>query len=145
MHPLGISCNLDRPLPCVAILMELGTETSHRATHSKIRCMPPETPHDQYQQLRRDWVDALNCLDDYQKAQKTKERKILQASKRCKREVVGNGFLQSILHFCSRCISQHLQHIKRDRCNPRVQDFASPCLCPPLMIWHFSIRGLLNA
>jgi hypothetical protein len=67
MRPLGIPCDLDRPLPYLAILMELGTETPHRTTHSKIKVTPSETPGEQYQQLRQDWVDALICLEDYRK------------------------------------------------------------------------------
>jgi hypothetical protein len=84
MRPVGIPRDLDRPLPYLAMLMELGTETSHQGIRSKIKCTPSEVPSEQFQQLRQNWLDALGCFNDYQKKKKkTKEktRKLREAVK----------------------------------------------------------------
>jgi hypothetical protein len=97
MRPLGIPSDLDRPLPYLAILMELGTETLHRTTRSKIKVTPSETPREQYRQLRQDWVDALLCLEDYRKTPSSRKEEIRKLQKDVKEK-------QQAMDSCNRYI-----------------------------------------
>ena len=65
MRPIGIPRDLERPLPYLAILMELGTAVVHQATGSNIKCTTSDTPPDQFRNLTRDWINAANRLNDY--------------------------------------------------------------------------------
>jgi hypothetical protein len=67
MGPIGIPRDLERPLPYLAMLMEFGSEASHQTAGSKIKCTPSNVPPEQFHQLRKDWLDALSRLGNYQK------------------------------------------------------------------------------
>jgi hypothetical protein len=65
-------------LPYLAILMELGIESVHRETRSKLRSTVPESPSDdgQFQQLANNWIAAVNRLAEYREKHKRSKKRI---------------------------------------------------------------------
>lgn len=63
----------DPPLPYLALLMELGTDSTHQKTRSKLKSTTPESSSDddQLQQLAEDWMSAVNQLATYRKGGNT--------------------------------------------------------------------------
>lgn len=67
LRPIGIPRDLSRPLPYLALLMELGNESMHMATGTKIKSTaskPPSTH--EYLNLTNNWVAAVKVLQEYQ-------------------------------------------------------------------------------
>jgi hypothetical protein len=76
---IGLPHNLSQPLPYLALLLELGTESFHNATHSKIKVttpkevmMPKPNEKGKFQVLVDNWLAAVQALADYQKGQPRK-------------------------------------------------------------------------
>ncbi|KIM80231.1 hypothetical protein PILCRDRAFT_9777 [Piloderma croceum F 1598] len=75
VRPIGLPRDLSRPLPYLAFLFELGNESFHGATHSKIRVtIPKPTTKGKFKRLTENWLAAVEALEDYQKWQPGKER-----------------------------------------------------------------------
>lgn len=73
LRPLGIPRNLYRPLPYVAILLELGNESCHQKTGSQIKVTPsPPLVTGQFENLQNQWMSAVQRLREYRKM-KTKK------------------------------------------------------------------------
>lgn len=62
IRPLGIARDLHNPLPYVAFLIELGNESRHRQTGTKVKSTAWEKSSRSYSELVQDWMDALNRL-----------------------------------------------------------------------------------
>jgi hypothetical protein len=64
IRPIGLPRNLSRPLPYLALLLELGNESAHRTAHSKIKVtIPKHTAKDEFQNLTEDWLAAAKTLN----------------------------------------------------------------------------------
>jgi hypothetical protein len=75
IRPIGLSCDLSEPLPYLALLLELGNESHHGTTHSKIKVTIPEaTEKDKFQRLAESHLVAAEAVRDYQVGQPVKER-----------------------------------------------------------------------
>jgi hypothetical protein len=60
LRPLGIPRGLERPLPYLAILLELGNESEYQETRSKIKTTASKrVGRDQFQKLIDEWISAL--------------------------------------------------------------------------------------
>jgi len=44
IRPIGIPCDVEEPLPYLALLMELGNESDYQETRSKLKSMTPGSP-----------------------------------------------------------------------------------------------------
>jgi len=67
MRPVGLPRDLSQPLPYLAILMELGTETNHQETRSKIKSVAFTLPQEReaFKELIDKWVAAADALETY--------------------------------------------------------------------------------
>jgi len=75
IRPIGLPRDLSEPLPYLALLLELGNESHHGATHSRIKVTIPEaTKKDEFQRLTDSHLAAVKALRDYQAGQSVKER-----------------------------------------------------------------------
>jgi hypothetical protein len=75
LRPIGIPRDLNRPLPYLALLMELGNESLHRATHSKIKSSVSQPLSDDgFQRLVEDWMAAVKRLKRCKSGSPTKSR-----------------------------------------------------------------------
>ena len=64
LRPLGIPRHIDQPLPYLALAMELGTESSHQGTLSKLKSTPSEIPSEgHFIKLTDDFAQALHDLE----------------------------------------------------------------------------------
>ncbi|KAK2464125.1 hypothetical protein APHAL10511_003873 [Amanita phalloides] len=64
IHPIGLLRNRLQPLPYLAILMELGNESKHQVTGSKINCEASELPAEgEFENLYDKWIAAVNELE----------------------------------------------------------------------------------
>jgi hypothetical protein len=62
-RPIGLPRDLHEALPYLALYLELGNESSYKATHSKIKVTAPEpTAHGQFQALINEWLVATTKL-----------------------------------------------------------------------------------
>jgi hypothetical protein len=82
IRPIGLPRNLSRPLPYLALLLELGNESAHRTAHSKIKVtIPKHTAKDEFQKLTEDWLAAAKTLrrkdPEYTEKQKVVKEKRL--------------------------------------------------------------------
>lgn len=67
IRPIGLSRDLTEPLPYLALLLELGNDSHHGTTHSKIKVTIPEaTEKDKFQRLAGSHLVAAEALRDYQ-------------------------------------------------------------------------------
>ena len=62
IRPLGISRDLDNPLPYFTLLMELGNESNHGHSRSRLKPRVWGTGSIPYSQLVQDWVNAVEIL-----------------------------------------------------------------------------------
>ena len=87
IRPIGLSRDLTEPLPYLALLLELGNESHHGTTHSKIKVTIPEaTKKDKFQSLTESHLVAAEPLRDYpaQERQPVKERTVPKLVKKQK-------------------------------------------------------------
>jgi hypothetical protein len=69
LRPIGIPRDLCRPLPYLAFLMELGNESFHRDTKSKIKSTASRPPlDDEFRDLTEQWVHAAKTLKQYKRS-----------------------------------------------------------------------------
>ena len=74
LRPIGIPRDLCRPLPYLALLMELGNESFHRETRSKIKSLVSKPPSsNEFRDLTEKWVDAVKTLQEYQQSETRNE------------------------------------------------------------------------
>lgn len=67
IRPIGLPRNSTEPLPYLALLLELGNESHHGKTHSKIKVtIPKATEKDKFQSLTENHLVAVEALRDYQ-------------------------------------------------------------------------------
>ena len=66
----------DPALPYLAMLMELGTESTHQKTRSKLKSTIPEYDGSQFQQLEEDWASSTSLLATYRKGGNTTKARI---------------------------------------------------------------------
>jgi hypothetical protein len=66
IRPTGLPRDPSEPLPYLALLFELGNDSDHGATESKIKVTTP-TSTTTFQELRKNWLAAVEALEDYQK------------------------------------------------------------------------------
>ena len=77
IRPIGLSCSLFGPLPYLAMLFELGNDSNHGRTKSKIKVTTPtSTTKDEFQKLTQNWLTAVQALGKYQAGHPEKKRKI---------------------------------------------------------------------
>ena len=76
LQPIGIPRNIRRPLPYIALLMELGNESNHRETKSQIKVSASPLKDDgAYERLWEERESAVKNLKEYQaKKKKTKTK-----------------------------------------------------------------------
>jgi hypothetical protein len=82
LRPLGIPRHLDQPLPYLALVMELGTETAHQGTHSKLKSTASEIPSEGH--FRKLTDDFAQALQDLVRAQESASPERTSASKQRK-------------------------------------------------------------
>ena len=76
IRPFGLFRDLSEPLPYLTLLFELGNESAHGATRSKIKVTTPTpTANGEFPRLRRNWLTAVEALDDCQKKHSRKKRR----------------------------------------------------------------------
>jgi hypothetical protein len=76
LRPVGIPRDLSRPLPYLALLMELGNESTYRETGSKILTMIPSHEADKdFRTLVDHWFDAKKELETYRNEKKVGQKK----------------------------------------------------------------------
>jgi hypothetical protein len=85
IRPIGLPCDPPVPSPYLALLFELGNDTDHKATKSKIKVTTP-TPTPTFQELRENWMAAVKALEDYQKklGKKCRDPKLVEKQKEVK-------------------------------------------------------------
>ena len=75
LRPLGIHRHLSQPLPHLAILLELGSESRHQKTSTLFQVLTPSAlVNGKFEDLQQKWISALQELKDY-KHEKLKTRK----------------------------------------------------------------------
>jgi len=74
VRPIGPPRNLSGPLPYLAMLFELGNDSNHGRTKSKIKVTTPTTK-DEFRILRQNWLSAVEALEQYQAEHPGKMRK----------------------------------------------------------------------
>ena len=76
IRPIRLPRDLSEPLPYLVLLLELGNDSDHDATHSKIKVTIPEaTKKDEFQRLTESYLVAAEALRDYQAGRPVKECK----------------------------------------------------------------------
>jgi uncharacterized membrane protein YcgQ (UPF0703/DUF1980 family) len=73
IQPIGLPRDPSEPLPYLALLFELGNDSDHGAAKSKITTTTP-TSATTFQELRKNWLTAVQALEDYQKRYPKKDR-----------------------------------------------------------------------
>jgi hypothetical protein len=73
IRPIGLPRDPSEPLPYLALLFELGNDSDHGAAKSKITTTTP-TSATTFQELRKNWLTAVQALEDYQKRHPKKDR-----------------------------------------------------------------------
>jgi hypothetical protein len=86
IRPIGLPRDPSEPLPYLALLFELGSESEHRAIKSKIKVTTP-TSTTTFQELRKNWLAAVEALEDYQKGHPGEECRDLKLVEKQKKEV----------------------------------------------------------
>ncbi len=74
IRPIGLPRSLSGPLPYLAMLFELGNDSNHGATKSKIKVTTPTTK-DEFRILRQNWLSAVEATEKYQAEHPAKKRK----------------------------------------------------------------------
>ena len=67
IRPIGLPRHHSRPLPYLALLLELGNESAHRTAHSKIKVTIPKhtaNAKNEFQKLTQDWLAAAKTLSE---------------------------------------------------------------------------------
>lgn len=63
IRPIGLPRDRSQPLPYIALLLELGNESTHRTSKSKIKVTVPKSPASGvFRQLTEDWMDTTKDL-----------------------------------------------------------------------------------
>jgi hypothetical protein len=84
LRPIGIPRDTHQPLPYLAFLMELGNESNHRETNTRIKVTPSAPLADgAFAKLQDEWMKAVKDLDTHRfqtkrQQQCTKEQKKAQ-------------------------------------------------------------------
>ena len=90
IRPFGLFHDLSEPLPYLTLLFELGNESAHGATKSKIKVtMPTPTVNGEFLRLRRNWLTTVEALEDYQKEhprKKCRDRESVEKQDKVKEE-----------------------------------------------------------
>jgi hypothetical protein len=82
IRPIGIPRHRHQPLPYLAVLMELGTESHYKKTNSKIKYATSEPPADgEFEDLCDVWDAAVKKLETYSKGRK-RQKKTLEKLKK---------------------------------------------------------------
>jgi hypothetical protein len=77
VRPIGIPRDLDRPLPYLTFVMELGNEASYQDTRSKIKTTASGTPsHGELRKLTDDWEMAKANLIQHQSTKPLDKKKV---------------------------------------------------------------------
>ena len=77
IRPIGLPRSLSEsgPLPYLAMLFELGNDSNHGRTKSKIKVTTPtSTTKDEFQKLTQNWLTAVKALGKYQAEHPEKKR-----------------------------------------------------------------------
>lgn len=67
IRPIGLPRHHSRPLPYLALLLELGNESAHRTAHSKTKVTIPKhtaNAKNEFQKLTQDWLAAAKTLSE---------------------------------------------------------------------------------
>jgi hypothetical protein len=76
LRPHGIPRDLHQPLAYFAVLMELGNESYHRGTHSRIKVTPsPPLADGAFEELHNKWMSAVQALHTYRAQKKIKRKR----------------------------------------------------------------------
>ena len=76
IRPIRLPCSLFGPLPYLVMLFELGNDSNHGRTKSKIKVTTPTfTTKDEFQKLTQNWLTAVKALGKYQAEHPEKKRK----------------------------------------------------------------------
>ena len=79
LRPLGIPRGLERPLPYLAILLELGNESEYQETRSKIKTTASKrVGRDQFQKLIDEWISALKKHQKQTKVEGKQDKETLK-------------------------------------------------------------------
>jgi len=73
LRPIGLPRNFFQPLPYLALLLELGTESFHKGTKSKLQVITPKavsTSNGGFGTLVNNWLTAAQGLANYQAVNK---------------------------------------------------------------------------
>ncbi len=93
LQPIGIPHNISRPLPYLALLMELGTESHFQQTKDQIQLIPsPPLSDSGFKELHCAWVSAVDRLRDYRTKHRrsrkdSREKKLMQHIKNARAEM----------------------------------------------------------
>jgi hypothetical protein len=85
-RPLGIVRNLSTPLPYVAFVMELGSDSSHQDTKTRIKSKTWPESVIPFGDLVRDWRAAVAELEQYKEQVKPHKTEITRLSKLMKQK-----------------------------------------------------------
>jgi hypothetical protein len=73
-RPIGLARDIVEPLPYLALYLELGNESSYKATNTKIKVTAPEpTARGRFKTLSDDFFNAVKRLATYQRRNKKKK------------------------------------------------------------------------
>jgi len=76
IRPIGISCDRSEPLPYVALLLELGNESSYQECESKIQVIVSKPSDVDFQTLTKNFSTAVENLRRYRHQEKLEMRKV---------------------------------------------------------------------
>jgi hypothetical protein len=65
VQPLGFARDLQAPLPYLAFVMELGTESQHQSTGKKVKATAWSSTNVPFSTLVQDWTTAVNAHASY--------------------------------------------------------------------------------
>jgi hypothetical protein len=82
IHPISAPCDCHQPLPYLAVLMELGTESHYNDNNLKIKYATPK-PHvdSEFRNLCDVWDAAVKQLETYRKRKKHRKETLEQLKK----------------------------------------------------------------
>jgi predicted aldo/keto reductase-like oxidoreductase len=82
IRPIGVLRDRHQPLPYLAVLMELGTESHYKETNSKIKYATSEPPADgDFEDLCDAWDAAVKKLETYRKGRKPQKKTLEKLKK----------------------------------------------------------------
>jgi hypothetical protein len=76
VRPIGVPRDIYQPLPYLAVILQLGTETNHKATGTRFEATASPAIRGVFEGLWNKWTAAKDTLANYQKQQTMEGRKV---------------------------------------------------------------------